>query len=102
MPVINSSAFLIIRKELTWDPRKTVAFASLTKFSNTRLWPPLVMIKVSGTFARTAPNAFIESAFWLYVARVAAFRGSEICLSETPKERKKSAPDWEVRFDHSM
>ena len=93
---------VLARKDLTWDPRKSVAFASLTKFSSTCLWPPLVMIKVSGAFARAALNAFIESAFLLYVARVAAFRGSEICLSDTPKERKNSAPDWEVKFDHSM
>jgi hypothetical protein len=59
-------------------------------------------MKVSCTFARAAPNAFIEPAFWLYVARIAAFRSSETCLSDTPEERKKSAPDWEVRFDHSM
>lgn len=79
-----------------------MAFASRTKFSNTCLCPPLVMIKVSCTFARAALNAFTESAFWLYVARIAAFRSSETCLSDTPEERKNSAPDWEVRFDHSM
>ena len=60
------------------------------------------MVKMSGTFARAALSAFIETTFWLYVARVAAFRISEMCLSETPKERKNSEPDWEVRFDHSM
>jgi hypothetical protein len=59
------------------------------------------MVKTSGTFARAALNAFIASAFWLYVARVAAFRISEMYLSDTPKERKNSEPDWEVRFDHS-
>ena len=61
-----------------------------------------MMVKVSSMFARAALNAFIESAFWLYVARVAAFRISEICLSDTPEERKNSEPDWEVKFDHSM
>ena len=60
------------------------------------------MVKVLCTFARAALSALTESAFWLYVARVAAFRTSEICLWDTPKERKKSEPDWEVRFDHSM
>ena len=60
------------------------------------------MVKVFGTLARAALNAFIESAFWPYVARVAAFRISDICLSDTPEERKNSEPDWEVRFDHSM
>ena len=60
------------------------------------------MVIVSCVFARTALNAFTESAFWLYVIRVAAFRISEMCLSDTPRERKNSEPDWEVRFDHSM
>ena len=60
------------------------------------------MVIVSCVFARTALNAFTESAFWPYVARVAAFRISETCLSDTPNERKNSEPDWEVRFDHSM
>ena len=57
---------------------------------------------MSFTLARAALNAFTESAFCLYVARVAAFRISEMPLSDTPKERKNSEPDWEVRFDHSM
>jgi len=60
------------------------------------------MVETSCTFARAALSAFTESAFWLYVARVTEFRISEICLSDAPKERKKSEPDWEVRFDHSM
>jgi hypothetical protein len=60
------------------------------------------MVEVSGTLARAALSAFIEPAFWLYVARVAAFRTSEMYLSDTPEERKNSEPDWEVRFDHSM
>ena len=94
--------YLLICNARTCDPRKRVAFASLAKFSNTCLWPPPVMKKVFPTFAKAALNAFIESPFWLYVVRTTEFRSSEICLSDTPRERKNSAPGWEVRFDHCM